>query len=107
MLITATLSQGNQITVPSAIRKALGLTPGDGLVFDTERRTYAKAETQEEAVKRIFRELDQLQAERRKHRTPEQKAFDEMTRGWTANQYREYIDKLPETITHRKEKYGL
>lgn len=104
-----TLSKGFQITLPSSIRKALGLQAGDPLhiVSNNGSITITKAETQEETVHRIFRELDELRIKREKNMTSEQKAFAEKTKGWTANQYREYIDSLPETKAYIKEKYGL
>ena len=36
-----------------------------------------------------------------------QKKRIEMSKGWTINQYHEYIDKLPETKAYMKEKYGV
>ncbi len=107
--ITLKLSSVNQITLPSALRKILGVQAGDELEVKVVNNAIQlkKAETTEEAVRRIFRELDELRLKREKTFTPEQKAFAEKSRGWTANQYREYIDNLPETIAHRKEKYGI
>lgn len=107
MLISVPLSKSNQITLPSAVRKLLKLQPGECIAFDTEARTFAKAETDEEKIRRLFNELELLHQEHEKHATPAQKAFAEKTRGWTATQIREYIDSLPETKAYRKEKYGL
>lgn len=107
--IEATMSAGYQITVPSVVRKLLGLEPGDKLAFDTDAKsmTVEKAETREEKIKRIFAELDDMKREREKRMTPEQKAFAKKTAGWTVNQYHEYYDNLPETKAYIKEKYGV
>lgn len=107
MIITVPLSKGNQITVPSIMRKKLGLKPGESMAFDTDQQTYAKAETQEEKIKRIFAELEEMKIEREKHMTPEQRAFAKKTAGWTVSQYHEYFDNLPETKAYIKEKYGV
>lgn len=108
-IVTTTLSKAYQITVPSVIRKALGMAPGDTVEFVIERgqAVLRKAETREEQVKRVFAELDRIRAEQEKQMTPEQKAFAKMAVGWTANQHREYIDNLPETKAYIKEKYGV
>ena len=107
--VEATLSAGYQFTAPSVLRKALGLKPGDKIVFDTDKPviTVEKAETREERVRRVCAELDALKVEREKHMTPEQKKFAEMSKGWTINQYHEYFDNLPETKAYIKEKYGV
>lgn len=108
-LVTTTMSKAYQITVPSVVRKALGLTPGDPVNFKMERGRVVlmRAETQAERMKRIFANLDRIRAEEEKRMTPQQKEFAKMAAGWTANQYREYIDNLPETKAYRKEKYGV
>lgn len=109
IIVTTTMSKGYQITVPSVIRKALGLEPGDAVDFRMERgqAVLRPAETQEQKVRRIFDELDRMRIEREKRMTPKQKEFAKMTAGWTARQYREYIDSLPETKQYWKEKYGV
>ncbi len=108
MTIT-TLSKGYQITIPSAIRKALGLQAGDPIEIITKNNhiLITKSETQEEAVKRVFAELNSFRKEHAKHMTSEQKTFAQKTKGWTANQTHQYIDSLPETQTHIKEEYGI
>ena len=104
-----TLSKGFQITLPSFARKKVGLDAGDEIEVDVRNGEIIlkRAETREEAVKRVFRELEKMKIEREKHMTPEQKAFARKTAGWTINQYHEYIDNLPETKAYIKEKYGL
>lgn len=107
--IVTTMSKGYQITVPSVVRKALGLEPGDPVEFELEkgRVVLVRAETREEKMKRIFADLDRIRAEQERQMTPEQKEFAKMAAGWTVNQYREYIDNLPETKAYVKEKYGI
>lgn len=107
--IEVVMSSANQITIPKQIRQALNLTAGDKLTFKFNGKiiSVTKAETQEEKVRRVFRELDRLKVEREKHMTPEQKAFAQKTAGWTVNQFHEYFDNLPETKAYIKEKYGL
>jgi len=107
--IEATMSIGYQMTVPSALRKRLGLKPLDKLVFDTDKAevTVEKGESREEKIKHILEDLDHLKKEREKTMTPKQKKFAEMSRGWTINQYHEYFDNLPETQEYIKEKYGV
>lgn len=107
--VTTTMSKAYQITVPSVVRKALGLMPGDPVDIKMERgqAVMRRAETREERIKRAFANLERLKQEREKRMTPEQKKFAEMSAGWTVNQYREYIDNLPETKQHLKEKYGI
>lgn len=107
--VTTTMSKAYQITVPSVVRKALGLMPGDPVDFQLKqgRAVLVRAETREERVKRMLTELDKIRAEQERQMTPEQKAFAKMAAGWTANQYREYIDNLPETKAYMKEKYGV
>lgn len=107
--LEVTMSAGYQVTVPSALRKLLNLKPGDKLVFDTDAQkpTVEKALTREEQIKMIFAELERLNVEHRKHMTPEQKKFAEMSAGWTVRQYHEYFDNLPETQAYLREKYGV
>ena len=107
--VETTLSKSYQITLPSAIRKALRLEAGDPLEIEMRGSEVVvkRAETREEKVRRAFEELDRMVEEHRKNMTPEQKAFAEKTKGWTANQLREYIDNLPETRAYYKEKYGI
>lgn len=110
----ATMSAGCQVTVPSAIRRLLGLKPGDRMIFDaetldanTQKITVGKALSREERVRAVMEEMERLRVEHQKQMTPEQKKFAEMTAGWTVNQYHEYIDNLPETRTYLREKYGV
>lgn len=100
-----TLSAGYQFTAPSALRKMLNLKPGDKIVIDTDRNpiTIEKAETHEEKVRRVFAELDKW----RESLPEETKEKMKQHAGWTAKQYREYIDNLPETKAYVKEKYGV
>lgn len=107
--VTTIMSKAYQITVPSVVRKALGLMPGDSVDFVMERgrAVLVRAETHEEKMKRIFADLDRIRAEQERQMTPEQKRFAKMAAGWTANQYREYIDNLPETKAYVKDKYGV
>lgn len=104
-IVTTTMSKAYQITVPSVVRKALGLMPGDPVDFRIERgrAVMQRAETREEQVKRIFAELEEW----RKGLPEETQAKIKQHAGWTANQYREYIDELPETKAYRKKKYGV
>ncbi len=109
IIVTTTMSKAYQITVPSVIRKALGLEPGDPVDFKMERgrAILRRAETREEQVRRVFAELDRLKEEREKQMTPEQLEMAKKMAGWTINQYHEYYDNLPETKAYLKEKYGI
>lgn len=109
IVVTTTMSKGYQITVPSVIRKALGLEPGDAVNFRMERgqAVLKKMPTREEQIRAMLKEFDKLNEEYEKRMTPEQKEFAKMTAGWTARQYREYIDSLPETKQYWKVKYGV
>lgn len=109
VVVTTTMSKAYQITVPSVIRRMLGLEPGDPVDFKMERgrAVLVKAETQEEQVRKMVAEFDRLNEESRKRSTPEQKKLMEMTKGWTVNQFHEYFDNLPETKEYIKEKYGV
>lgn len=104
-VVTTTMSKAYQITVPSVVRKALGLEPGDPVDFEMERGRVVlrRAETREEQVKRIFAEL----GEWREGLSPETQVKIKQHAGWTANQYREYIDELPENKAYRRERYGV
>ncbi len=107
--VTTTMSKAYQITVPSVIRKALGLMPGDPVDFRLEggSAVLVRAETREEKIKRVFAELDKIREAEYRRMTPEQKKRIETSRGWTVRQYHEYIDNLPETRAYMKEKYGV
>lgn len=107
--MTTKLSRAYQITLPSALRKALHLEVGDEIEMEETKKGFLlrKAETKEERIKRAFVELERLKVEREKTMTPEQKRIAEMTKGWTVNQYHEYFDNLPETKAYMKEKYGV
>lgn len=104
-VVTTTMSKAYQITVPSVVRKALGLEPGDPVDFEMERgrAVLRRAETREEQVKRVFAELDEW----REGLSLETQTKIKQHAGWTANQYREYIDELPENKVYRREKYGV
>lgn len=103
--VEATMSAGFQFTMPSLLRKELGLKPGDKIVFDTDKKniTVEKAETHEEKVRRAFAEL----AKWRESLPDEVKESIKKHAGWTVNQYHEYYDNLPETKTYLEEKYGV
>lgn len=108
-IVTTTISKGYQVTVPSIIRKALGLLPGDPVDFKLEKGYVAmsKAESREERIRRVFAELDEIREREFARMTPAQKKFAKEVAGWTAKQYRDYIDNLPETKQYVKEKYGV
>ncbi len=105
---TTTLSKGLQITLPSFARKALGLAAGDNINITTKDNqiVITKAETQEEQVDRVLRELDAINKAQQKNMTPEQKRLAKLTAGWTVNQFHEYFDNTPEHKAYIKEKYG-
>ncbi len=109
MEVEATMSSANQFTVPKQLRQALGLVAGDKIVFrfNGPEIIVKKAESKEEKIKRLSRELDELKSKREARMTLEQREFAEKTAGWTASQYREYIDNLPETRAYFEEKYGV
>lgn len=105
MQVTTTLSKGYQITLPSALRKKLGLVAGDRLEIDTRGNSLLirKAKTLDEQLdemKRCFEEVKEA-------RTPKQVELEEKTAGWTINQYHDYFDKTPEQRAYIKEKYGV
>ena len=104
-VVTTTMSKAYQITVPSVIRKALGLEPGDPVDFEIERGrvTLVRAETREEKIRRAFADLDEW----REGLSDEVKENIKKYAGWTANQHREYYDSLPESKVYMKEKYGI
>lgn len=58
--VTTTMSKACQITVPSVVRKAMGLKPGDEVDFVLEEDgvRLIKLLTKEERIKRGFAELD-------------------------------------------------
>jgi len=104
-IVTTTMSKAYQITVPSAIRKMLGLEPGDAVDFKVLGNgvRLSKAMSHEEKVKRAFKDLDKW----RESLPKETKELIEKHAGWTVNQLREYYDNLPETKAYLKEKYGI
>lgn len=104
IVVTTTMSKAYQITVPSMIRKALGLEPGDpvDLKMEQGQAVLKRAETREEQVRRVFAELDEW----REGLSDETKAKIKKHAGWTINQYHDYYDNLPETKAYLKEKYG-
>lgn len=103
--VTTTMSKAYQITVPSIVRKALGLMPGDSVDLKVEkgRAILRKAETREEQVKQVFAELDEWRA----GLSDDTKELIKEHAGWTVNQYHEYFDSLPQTKAYLKEKYGV
>ncbi len=105
MAIETTLSRGFQITLPSAVRKKLGLAAGDRLEMDTEGNSLLirKAKTLDEQLDEMRRCFETV----KKNRTPEQVKMEKKMAGWTVNQYHEYFDNLPETKKYIKEKYGV
>lgn len=108
-VVMTTMSKAYQITVPSVVRKMLGLEPGDGVDFEAlgDGVRLTKAMSREEKIERAVAKLEQLKIEREKTMTPEQKKIVEMTKGWTVNQFHEYFDNLPETKAYLEEKYGV
>lgn len=102
--IMSRLSNGYQITLPSALRKAFNIGAGDEveMVETKEGILLRKALTREERVKAVFESLDEW----REDLPEEAKEKIKKYAGWTANQYREYIDSLPETKARMEEKYG-
>lgn len=105
----STLSSAYQITVPSVVRKAMGLVVGDKLEFTMNGNAVAitKTKTQKELVEEMLQTFDRMNKEQERRMTPEQKKFAKMSAGWTINQYHEYFDSLPETKAYIKEKYGV
>lgn len=103
--VVTTMSKAYQITVPSVMRKALGLIPGDSVDIKLEkgRMVITRAETHEEKVKRAFAELDKW----RESLPDETKELIKKHAGWTVNQYHEYYDNLPETKAYLEKKYGV
>lgn len=103
--MTTTMSKAYQITVPSVIRKALGLMPGDPVDFRLEggSAVLVRAETREEKIKRVFADLDEW----RDSLSDEVKENIKKHAGWTVKQYHEYYDNLPETKTYLEKKYGV
>lgn len=103
-IVTTTMSKAYQITVPSMARKALGLLPGDMVDLEVEKGQVIlrRAETKEEKIRRVFRELDEW----RDGLSEGTKKLIEKHAGWTVNQYHEYYDSLPETRMYLEEKYG-
>lgn len=107
--VTLKISSVNQITLPSFARKALGIGAGDEMDVRVEggKIVLEKALTREEKVKQAFAKLDEIRERQFRRMTPEQRAFAEMARGWTVNQYHEHIDNLPETKEYIREKYNV
>ena len=103
--VMTTMSKAYQITVPSKVRRALGIEPGVPLELRMrgDEMVIKRALTHEERVKQLFEEL----GEWRKGLPEETKALIRKHAGWTVNQYHEYYDNLPETKKYMKEKYGL
>lgn len=108
-IATSTLSKVYQVTVPSSVRQELGLEPGDKVDFELVNGEIIikKALTLDEQVDDLIAELDRINAEADRRLTPEQKRLNEMTRGWTVNQFHEYFDNTPEHMAYIKEKYGV
>ncbi len=104
-VVTTTISKAYQITVPSAVRKMLGLKPGDVVDFKMlgDRVTLSKAMSHEDKVKQAFADLDRW----RESLPSKTKKLIEKHAGWTVNQLHEHYDNLPETKNYLKEKYGV
>lgn len=104
-VIATTMSKAYQITVPSVVRKVMGLVPGDPVEFRLEGRqiVLARAETHEEKVRRAFAKMDEW----RDSLPDETKEKIKQYAGWTVNQYHAQIDNLPKTKAYLKEKYGV
>lgn len=102
---TTRISKGYQITLPSALRRAFHLEAGDEIVVEESKDgiLIKKALTREEKVKEGFARLDEW----RESLPGEAKEKIREYAGWTASQYREHIDNLPETKVYMKEKYGI
>ena len=102
-VVTTTMSRAYQITVPSVVRKALGLMPGDPVDLELRKGQVVlkKAESHGDRVKRVFAELDEW----RESLPAEAKDLIKKHAGWTVNQFHEYYDNLPETKARMKEKY--
>lgn len=105
VLATLKISSVGQVTLPSAIRKRMGVGFGDeiDIVGDGEELLLRRPETLEENIERVSRELDEL-----KQALPnEVKQNIQKHAGWTASQYREYYGALPEARERVRAKYGL
>jgi AbrB family looped-hinge helix DNA binding protein len=91
------INQNGRIVIPTAIRKELGIKPGDTLLLDVEEDGVLRIETFPARIRRIQREIapfakpgilasDELIAERRDEARREQEEFerDETARraGW-------------------------
>lgn len=102
--VTTTMSKAYQITVPSVIRKALGLEPGDPVDFDLRghEAILVRAETQEEKIKRTLTKLDKI----RENLPTEAKANMRKYAGWTASQLRDHYYDTPEGKAEMERKYG-
>lgn len=104
-LIRAKISSVGQITLPSAIRKLIGVKAGDEieLVADDGVVFMKKPETLEENISRVSRELDEL------NQTLPDNVKENIKKyaGWTVSQYREYYDNLPETKKKIRAQYGF
>lgn len=82
-VVTTTMSKAYQITVPSVVRKALGLEPGDPVDFEIDqgRAILVRAETREEKIKRVFADLDRIRERELSYMTVEQKNVLRCLRG--------------------------
>lgn len=111
MRYTATYNKSGQATIPAAIIKALGLTPGQKIIFDLPEKeatnthpviTISRPPTREE----YRAEMRRLREE--EYRTnPTALANSKKYQGKTANELREIWDNSPEGQKYYKEKYGL
>lgn len=104
-LVRAKISSVGQITLPSTIRKLIGVGAGDEveLIADGDVVFMKKPETLEENIARVSRELDNLN----QSLPDEVKENIRKHAGWTVSQYHEYYDKLPETREQVRAKYGF
>lgn len=105
MQVVTKISSGYQITLPSALRKALGLGAGDDIVLEERDGgvLLKKALTREEKLEQMFTDLKEW----REGLPEETKKLIEKHAGWTANQYHRYYDNLPETREYIRKKYGV
>lgn len=105
VLATLKISSVGQVTLPSSIRKMMGVGFGDeiDIVGDGKELFLRRPETLEENIERVSRELDEL----RQALPDEVRQNIQKHAGWTAGQYREYYGSLPEAREQVRMKYGL
>lgn len=104
-LVRTRVSSVGQITLPSAIRKLMGIGAGDEieLIADGDTVIMKKPETLEENIMRVSRELDEIN-----NSLPDEVRENiKKHAGWTVSQYREHYGQLPEARKRVRAKYGL